>query len=178
MRLQFSPVPGKNFPIFLNSLIKPKYYTMEILSSSSMAKFCGLLLSLKRSKKEFEMVADEIGNTSLRTALNGLSDESSYYEGELKYYLTSLGATPIMKEVQPDESDLYGYPVYNNTGEGAELLNICTHNERSLVKAYSELLEESMPFQSLKEMMLYQLNALKYTFMKIKMLNTARFTVY
>ena len=150
---------------------------MEILSSSSMAKFCGLLLSLKRSKKEFEMVADEIGNTSLRTALNGLSDESSYYAGELKNYLTSLGATPILKEV-PEDSDVYGYPVYNNTAEGAELLNICTHNERSLVKAYSDLLEESMPFQSLKEMMLYQLNALKYTFMKIKMLNTVRFTVY
>ena len=149
-----------------------------MLSSGLMSKFCGLLVFLKRSKKEFEMVADEIGNTSLRTALNGLSDESSYYAGELKDYLSSLGAAAAFNDVLAEEPEVYGYPASEGTAEGGELMTICTHNERTLVRAYTELLEESLPFQSLKEIMLYQLNALRYTFMKIKMLNTARFAVY
>ncbi len=152
---------------------------MEKLSSGLISKFCGLLFFLKRSKKEFEMVADEIGNTSLRTALNGLSDESNYYAGELKNYLSSLGAASSFTEGYTEDPEVFEfYPAGEPGAQGDELMNICTHNELTLVQAYNELLEESMPFQNLKDIMLYQLNALKYTFMKIKILNSARFAVY
>ena len=153
---------------------------MEIFNMSLSAKFSGLLFFLKRSKQEFEMVADEIENNPLRTALNGLSDESNYYAGEIKSYLKSLGIPMgALEEKKDGAEEMYdNYPVTEEAGQGNELLSICTHNEDELLQAYSELLEEPIPFQSLKEIMICQFNALKYTFLKIKTLNTARFAAY
>jgi len=151
---------------------------MELLSAGFISKFSGLLFFLNRSNKEFEMVADEMGNHSLRTALNGLSDESYYYAGELKNYLDSLGIITETKEPGAEEG-VYDYDEPPLTAvAGDELLHICAHNERTLVQAYTELLNECLPFQSLKDVMVYQLNALKNTFLKIKTLNSARFAVY
>ncbi|MEJ7610150.1 MAG: DUF2383 domain-containing protein [Ferruginibacter sp.] len=151
---------------------------MEMFNTGLSAKFSGLLFFLKRSKQEFEMVADEIENNPLKTALNGLSDESSYYAGEIKSYLKSLGVNTGVIESVKDEAEEYYYPLTAETGKGDELLSICSHNELTLLQAYNDLLEEPIPFQSLKEIMIYQLNALKYTFLKIKTLNTARFVAY
>ncbi len=152
---------------------------MEIFNIGLSAKFSGLLFFLKRSKQDFEMVADEIENNPLKTALNGLSDESSYYAGEIKSYLKTLGITTVAGEANKEDEEVYNhYPVTEEAGRGNELLSICTHNEDKLLQAYSELLEEPIPFQSLKEIMICQFNALKYTFLKIKTLNTARFAAY
>jgi len=151
---------------------------METLSTGIINKLSGLLFFLKRSKNEFEMVADEMENYSLKTALNGLSEESNYYEGELKNYLNHLGIiTPYIQYDRLVDNNTYdGAEQHNNNGN--ELNCICSHNEMSLTEAYSDLLNEPLPFESLKEIILYQLNALKFTFMKIKTLNTARFAVY
>lgn len=144
---------------------------MELLNNRLINKLSGLLFFLKRSKKEFEMVADEVENNPLRTALNGLSDESSYYAGELNNYLSTLGISTVTGD---HAADVYDYPVAE--GHGDELMNICSHNEATLTQAYSELLEEeNMPWPTLRELMTYQLNALKFTFLKVKTLNTARF---
>ena len=49
---------------------------MENINAAIKEKFSGLLFFLRRSKTEFEMVADEMEDHSLRAALNLLSDES------------------------------------------------------------------------------------------------------
>ena len=69
------------------------------------------------------------------------------------------------------------YPVAEHTKQGDEVLKICTQNEHTLIRAYSELLDESLPCQNLKDMMHCQLNALKNTFLKVKTLNSARFAL-
>ena len=153
---------------------------METLNTGVLNKLSGLLFFLKRSNNEFEMVADEIENYPLKIALNGLSEESSFYAKELKNYLNHLGiSTAFIKYDRLKDTE------YSNTSEqltnssnGNELNTICTYNEMYLTDAYSDLLKESLPFESLKEIILYQLNALKYSFLKIKTLNTARFAVY
>ena len=152
---------------------------METLSTGILNKLSGLLFFLKRSKNEFEMVADEVENYSLKSALNGLSEESSFYAGELKNYLIHLGITTpyIQYDSLADNLDYINETEQPNTN-GNELNCICSYNETSLTAAYSDLLSEPLPFESLKEIILYQLNALKFTFMKIKTLNTARFAVY
>ncbi len=153
---------------------------METLNTGILNKLSGLLFFLKRSKNEFEMVADEMENYSLKTALNGLSEESSFYAGELKNYLKHLGInTPyIQYDSLVDNTDYLNQNEQEQCNKGNEVNCICTYNELSLTEAYSELLNEPLPFESLKEIILYQLNALKFTFMKIKTLNTARFAVY
>ena len=49
---------------------------MEHFNVTMLEKVCGLLFFLSQSKAEFEMVADEVEDCNLKTALNGLSSES------------------------------------------------------------------------------------------------------
>ena len=153
---------------------------METLTAGVLNKLSGLLFFLKRSKNEFEMVADEIENHSLKIALNGLSEESSFYARELKNYLKHLGInTPFVQHESLVELPAYeNQQATQNTTNGNELDSICTYNEMQLTSAYSDLLNEALPYESFKEIILYQLNALKFSFMKIKTLNIARFAIY
>jgi len=153
---------------------------MKTLNTAALNKFSGLMFFLKRSKHDFEMVADEMENYTLKSALNGLSEESSFYASELKNYLKHLG----INTTTFIETDL---PVEHFNGDacdtecfekGLELKSLVNYNERYLTKAYSELLEEQMPCKSLQEIISYQLKALKISFQKIQTLNTARFVMY
>lgn len=153
---------------------------MNNLTASALNKFCGLMFFLKRSKVDFEMVADEIENYTLKSALNGLSEESSFYASELKTYLKHLGVNPSAIHATEFSSNYFDEDLNNteNCEKGLELQTLCSYNEKSLTQAYSDLLEEPLPCKSLQEIIYYQLNALKITFQKIQVLNTARFAMY
>jgi hypothetical protein len=148
---------------------------METVNNNVIDKLCGLLYSLTHTKEEFEMVADEVEDCNLKTALNGLSMESSQYASELSMQLKNLG----INYRKPALDDLHG----SNTmpfdeleaGKGNEVMYICVRNENYLVSAYRNILSEYFPVPGLQDIMMYQLNALKCAFMKIKLLNSARF---
>lgn len=153
---------------------------MENFTTNALNKFTGLMFFLKRSKADFEMVADEIENHTLKTALNNLSEESYYYASELKNYLKHLG---VNSSTINEDNYSYAYAdgtvtEIGNLQNGNELDCLCTFNETSLTQAYSDLLEEPLPCKSLQEIIMYQLNAIKITFLKIRTLNTARFAMY
>ena len=149
---------------------------MELFNKNILDKFYGLIFFLKKSRKDFELVADEIGDSPLRTALNGLSTESNYFAGEIKQQLKSLG---VYAE-NADGFEGYVPEVFETESEvpGIEISAICSHNEFSLLRAYNELITDYIPYQSLKEIMIYQMNAIKNTFSKVQTLNTARFVSY
>ncbi len=155
---------------------------MKNLTASTLNKFLGLMFFLKRSKYDFEMVADEIENYTLKSALNGLSEESNFYANEIKNYLKHLGINASSLSVPEFSSNYFNGDTrekeIENWVQGWELKSLCTFNEESLTKAYSELLDESLPCESLQEIIIYQLNALKISFLKIRTLNTARFAMY
>ena len=169
--------------IFDNNIqLRCKFFEMNNLTASALSKFSGLMFFLKRSKNDFEMVADEIENYTLKSALNGLSEESSFYASEIKNYLKHLGINGSNIPVTEFSSNYYNGDVSDTDIEscqqGLELQSLCRFNEKSLTKAYKDLLDESLPCKSLKEIIIYQLNALKISFLKIQTLNTARFAMY
>ncbi len=153
---------------------------MNNLTASALNKFSGLMFFLKRSKNDFEMVADEIENYSLKSALNGLSEESNFYASELKNYLKHLGINASVINATEFSSNYFDADKSGteNCEKGMELQTLCSYNEESLTQAYCELLEEPLPCKSLQEIISYQLNALKISFQKIRTLNTARFAMY
>ncbi|RZM15207.1 MAG: hypothetical protein EOO88_43730 [Pedobacter sp.] len=149
------------------------------MNTINVDKFCGLLFYLSRSKTEFEMVADEIEDPNLRTALDGLSSESSQYAKEIAVQLKTLGVGEVVPhdffENCVKEGDA-SPEVLMAAGRGNELMQICNQSETTITNAYWEILNEYVPFASLKDIMVYQLNSLKHAFSKIKILNAARFS--
>ena len=161
-------------------MVKGKNFEMNTFTTSTLNKFSGLMFFLKRSKNDFEMVADEIENYTLKSALNGISEESSFYASEIKNYLKHLGIN-TSSIASTDFSSNYFDESNNetqNTEKGLELQTLCSYNEKFLTKAYKDLLEEPLPCKSLREIIAYQLNALTISFLKIHTLNTARFAMY
>ncbi|MEO6405620.1 MAG: hypothetical protein ABIY51_08820 [Ferruginibacter sp.] len=150
---------------------------MEVLNNSVSDKLCGLLKFLCSNKAAFEIVAEEVEDCNLRTALYGLSAESIQYADEITAQLKTYG---IPYRLDTDILMDY-FERFENTspsyipGKGNELTNICTNSENSIINAYNDLLNEYLPLANLRNIMLYQLNALRISFMKIKMLNNARF---
>lgn len=151
---------------------------METVTNAVIDKLRGLLYSLINTKEEFEMVADEVEDCNLRTALYGLSMESSQYASELSMQLKTLGIhfpKPSLEELEGSNS--MPFEEINN-GFGNELSYICSRNENFILAAYRNILSESFLFPGLRDIMMYQLSALKCAFMKIKLLNSARFSGY
>jgi len=151
---------------------------METINSKIADKFCGLLYYLTQSKNEFEMVADEVEDCNLKTALNGLSNESDLFAKEISNQLKTLGISEVVPPnyFENCSQDSSVPEPESKPGKGNELQAICNHSEHSITKAYWDILNEYVPFPTLRDIMTYQLNALKFAFMKIKMLNSARFT--
>ena len=147
------------------------------INIAMLEKLCGLLFFLTQSKAEFEMVADEIEDCNLKTALNGLSCESAQFADEITIQLKTLGINGIAPknffEICDGQTETQPLPV---DAKGDELMNICDATENTITRAYNEILKEYFPFSNLKDIMTYQVTSLKLAFLKIKTLNTSRFS--
>ncbi|MEO7263442.1 MAG: hypothetical protein ABIW38_00955 [Ferruginibacter sp.] len=153
---------------------------MEIINYSIADKLCGLLKFLRLYKTAFEIVAEEVEDCNLRTALYGLSAESIQYADEITTQLKTHGIpyrldTDMMADCLDKFEENFNLEM---PGKGNELTNICNCSENSITNAYNDVLNEYLPLASLRNVMLYQLNALKLSFLKVKMLNNARFAGY
>ena len=154
---------------------------MEAFSNAIAEKFNGLLSYLNLTKKEFEMVADEVEDYKLKTACNGLSLDSMQYADELFQHLKTYGIGYVEERaffslhVQDTIIDMGDQEASQSNGYGDEVMQICLTRENMITKAYHEILNDHFPFPNIREIMTYQLNSLTCAFMKIKLLNRSRF---
>ncbi len=147
---------------------------MEHVNSIILNKFGGLVSYLTKTTEDFEMVADEVEDCNLKTAFNSLSAESSQYANELTIQLRTLGLSyAVQLCIQPHTMQPHDDMI---SGNGDEVLSLCTKTENYITKAYNEILSECFPFPGLKKVLTYQLNALLFSFMKIRLLNLKRFS--
>lgn len=133
-----------------------------------------LIVILQRAKVDFEVVADEVEEYNLRSALNGISIECSIYRTELCEQFYTSGVTI---QVPPNEefSGVEGMHLHAHLlVKGNELHYICSKYESCIINAYKEFLNEDIPWAGLYELASFQLKALKCGFAKVKMLNAAR----
>lgn len=145
------------------------------MDTNIFEKFRDLLNLLLYSKTEFEIVADEIGDHRLKTALNGFSEESDIYINELCSHLQPLGFEYRHPKVLP-ALDVLIQEVELSTGNnhGNELQCLCNSSEKYITATYHEILNGPFPFPVIKEIMIYQLGTLQSIFNKINFLNIAR----
>ena len=154
---------------------------MEAFNAAIAEKFNGLLSYLNLTKKEFEMVADEVEDCKLKTACNGLSVDSMQYADELFQHLKTYGLGYVEERpvfsLQAQEAiiDMEDQEASPSHGCGDEVMQICLTRENMITKAYYEILNDHFPFPNIREIMTYQLHSLTCAFMKIKLLNQSRF---
>ena len=139
-------------------------------------KFCRLMLCLTQTTIHFEMIAEEVEDYNLRTALYGVASEGRQYASELNSQLKRLHIDYVLPSINflRNIVALNAYPSSPSI-KGGEILSICRGNESSLTKSYKDLLNEFSSFPFLEQMMTYQLNGIKNAFERIRLLNIIRF---
>jgi rubrerythrin len=126
---------------------------------------------LRQGKKEYEQVATTIEDKDLRCTILTLAQESNQYACELFSQIHTLGGTPEMEKNDDDElSD-----EIKNLYDEDEILTFCKMNEKKMVGAYQEILNESFLYEGLRKMIRYQLNQLLCNFMQVKQLASLKF---
>ena len=146
---------------------------MENIAKPFIEKIYSLLSFLRQTREEFELVSEEMDNDHVRLTLRGLAVETNQYEQELKSQLYVLEIKDIpAASIFNCEELLKNIHSIMNAASLKEILNTCTATESFFETAYRNVLNEYFPYQCLRDMLVYQLNGIKCTFMKIKLLNS------
>jgi hypothetical protein len=151
--------------------------TMEIITESLKGKLESLVSYLCQITKGFENIAVDIECTNLKTAIFALSVETKQYAEEISNQLKELDITipltytdQLWKKI---ESDIHEQASYS---KGGEIVAFCNNCEIYFNKFYEDILQEYFPLKIFKEIITYQLYATRFSFMKIRLLNTIRFS--
>lgn len=150
---------------------------MEKLCSQLEDKLCKLLSFLTQLPGKLEMIADEIDNENLSNALCAVAVESNQYAKELNAQLRSLEIIPPAVGISNLEDEIIEKNLlFSPKEKGKEVLSICENCEAFFSQLYSDLLTNYLPSASLKSMMDYQMLGIKSAFMRIRFLNSLRFS--
>lgn len=148
---------------------------MEKLCKTCEDKLCTLLSYLKQFPGELETMADEIDNENLKNALSSIATESNQYAAELYGQLRLLKIDPPLPVQVSFFEKIMGLQDVV-IGKGKEILNICDKSEAFFTMLYTEALTEYFPNTYIKDMINYQLLGIKSAFMRIRLLNTLRYS--
>ncbi len=133
-------------------------------------KLNSLLDVMHESKRGYERIASQSGDKNFQRAFSGLALECGQYINELTNQICSLGARPVVNKTQ----DKYIWnQVSTNVDQQEDILKACYSSERIILKAYRDVLNDPSVLHPLRQMITYQLNGMKYAFVKVKLLNTA-----
>lgn len=150
---------------------------MESINESVKEKLQSLVSYLCQVTKGFEDIADDIDCANLKTAMFTLSDEAWQYAEEITARVKELNISiPLMPTDQlwkKIESDVHDEA---DTSKGGEIVALCNNCELYFNKFYEEVLHEYLPLKNFKDIITFQLNATRFSFMKIRLLNTLRFS--
>ncbi len=128
---------------------------------------CSLLW---QGKKEYEQVAINIQDKDLRGTILTLAQESNQYAFELSSQIHTLGGVPdTERPIEPEaENEI------KNLNDENEILSFCKMNEKKMIGAYQEVLNDSILYEGLRKMVRYQLNELLCAFMQVKQLSSLK----
>lgn len=133
-------------------------------------KLNSLLDVMQESKRGYERIASQSSDKNFQRAVGGLALECSQYINELTNQICSLGARPTTTKTK----DVHVWnQISTNVNQEEDILKACYGSERIILKAYRDVLNDPSVLHPLRQMITYQLNGMKYAFVKVKLLNTA-----
>ncbi len=125
---------------------------------------------LWQGKTQYEEVATAISDKDLRSTMLTLAQESNQYASELYSQINTLGGAAKMEKVKPELRE--EMKELNNENE---IVALCKINEKNMIVAYQEILNEPFLFEGLRKMIRYQMNEMLCTFMQVKQLGSLKF---
>ncbi len=155
----------------------PKILAMQTLISPGQTRrqrYVATKLNLlydvmQESKRGYEKIASTSTDRNYQRALNSLALECGQYANELYNQICSLGEHPMPEK----KADRYIWnQVSLSVKKQDDILHICNGSERIIMKAYQEVLNDPSVVNPLRGTINYQLNGIKYAFVKVKLLNT------
>ena len=146
------------------------------VSHPLQTKLQSLVSFLRTVTKGFDVIAEEIDNVNLKTAMITFASESRQYAKEICNYFQTKDI--LIQSVCSDHLwEKVEMTVNEQGGEekGSEILALCNKCELYFKKLYDDILKEDFLYTHLKSIITCQLYAAKCAFMKIRLLNTLRF---
>jgi len=151
--------------------------TMEAINEILQGKLQNLVSYLSQITEGFESISEDIENANLKTAMIALSVESKQYAEEINDQLQQFNvAIPLTNSGQLwqlIETDTHEQASFS---KGGEIIALCNNCEMYFNKLYADVLQEYFPITYFKDIITYQLYATQCAFMKIRLLNTLRFS--
>ncbi len=143
-------------------------YKAPPLLLEKMNKICNLL---RQGKKQYEEVADTITDKDFRITILTLAQESNQYACELSSQMQTLGGQQLEKINEPEPED----EITTLHNDENKILSFCNRNEKKVIGAYQEVLNDSFLYDGLQKMIGYQLKELLCNFMRLKQLGMLKF---
>lgn len=150
---------------------------MQKINKMISAKLCRLLSFLHEADEEFEKVAQKIKDKNIKMSIRGIVLETRQYKRELNSQLQSLRvkeikSMDIIRGLNIDE--VLNNHLNNKITSDKEIVELCCKSEANFEKAYRNVLNEYFPFNTLRNVLIYQLNGIKCAFMQLKLLRSAQ----
>lgn len=139
------------------------------------AKLYALLTFLHRATEQFEIAAGKIKDKNLRMSIREVALETNQYKSELDSQLTALKIKDAENNTElnaENERGLINNNLTADTKTDKEIMTECCKIEIYFEKAYRNVLNEYFPDNSLRTMLVYQLNGIKCAFMQLKLLRS------
>ena len=150
---------------------------VELINDTLQNKLASLVSFLSQITKGFDDIAEEIDCNNLKTAMQAMAVESKQYANEISDQLQMFGVF-----IPEEYTDMLWEKIENSVHEeasfarGGEILALCNNCEIYYSKLYKDVLQENIPFKNFKNIITYQLYAIQCAFMKIRLLNSLRFS--
>ncbi len=146
-------------------------------TASAEKKVSSLIYYLNEVSRDFEMIADELEDKNLRNAFLALAEEEKQFAQQLRCQVRQYGLQMPEKDLQHRwDIAQEDYPESSQGSRYNELLHICDKSEFIFLKLYTDALKELLGFTTLKDIMVYQYNSIRTGFLKLRLLNTLRFS--
>jgi len=150
---------------------------MSSINQNQQSKLQNLVSYLWEITAGFENIAEEIECNNLKTALIALSVESKQYAEEICDQLQDLNVcvphvqtTSLWDQIEEQMQKEASFT------QGGEIVALCNNCENYFKKLYEDVLKEYLPIKNFKDIITYQLFATQCAFMKIRLLNSLRFS--
>ena len=150
---------------------------VELINDTLQNKLASLVSFLSQITKGFDDIAEEIDCNNLKTAMQAMAVESKQYANEISNQLQMFGVF-----IPEEYTDILWEKIETSVHEqasfarGGEITALCNNCEIYYSNLYDDVLQENIPYKNLKDIITYQLFATQCAFLKIRLLNTLRFS--